>query len=468
MKLAHIRARLCEHRGQASITLVGAVIAVFFAVALFAQFGSAFVAKGRDQRAADLAATAAARQLASDRWRVFVPQVLPNGSPNSSHLSEAEYRSRARATAMRSIRANPAGGTVKTVEFRGEGAPTSVTVAVERNHAVRVPGVDESAASANRSVRIRTTATAELRFAFADLPDPRPTAASGGGYDGRLAYRQGKPMRPDVAEAFDRLAAAARADGHSLTVNSGFRSDSEQARLFAQNPNPKWVAPPGTSLHRYGTELDLGPPAAYGWLAMNARRFGFIKRYAWEPWHYGFGANPRDVPAQYEKGSYEPKNGSFVGPTGLPGWVPERFRSMIADSAQRHNLQPLLLAAQLKAESNFNPNAVSPAGAQGIAQFMPATARSVGLSDPFDPAQAIDAQGKLMSGLIRQFRSIPKALAAYNAGPGAVLKYGGIPPFAETQAYVAKIISLMKGGGIELDDPAFAGVDVTATVSLVR
>lgn len=83
------------------------------------------------------------------------------------------------------------------------------------------------------------------------------------------------------------MAAAALRDGHSLTVNSGFRSDAEQARLYAQHPDPKWVAPPGTSLHRYGTELDLGPPSAYGWLAANARSFGFIKRYAWEPWHFG-------------------------------------------------------------------------------------------------------------------------------------------------------------------------------------
>lgn len=59
-----------------------------------------------------------------------------------------------------------------------------------------------------------------------------------------------------------------------------FRSDAEQGKLFAANPNPKWVAPPGTSLHRYGTKLDLGPPGAYGWLAANARRFGFIHRYA--------------------------------------------------------------------------------------------------------------------------------------------------------------------------------------------
>ena len=82
--------------------------------------------------------------------------------------------------------------------------------------------------------------------------------------------------------------------GCSCRSTSAFRSDAEQAVLFAANPNPKWVAPPGTSLHRYATELDLGPPAAYAWLQENHRRFGFIRRYEWEPWHYGYGANPRD------------------------------------------------------------------------------------------------------------------------------------------------------------------------------
>ena len=80
---------------------------------------------------------------------------------------------------------------------------------------------------------------------------------------GPLAYRMGKGMRPDVAAAFDRMAAAAAGDRIYLSITSAFRSDAEQARLFAANPNPKWVAPPGTSLHRYATELDLGPPGAY-------------------------------------------------------------------------------------------------------------------------------------------------------------------------------------------------------------
>ena len=92
-------------------------------------------------------------------------------------------------------------------------------------------------------------------------------------------------MRPDVAEAFDRMAAAAAADGTALIITSAFRSDAEQARLWEANPDPKWVAPPGTSLHRLDTELDLGPPSAYEWLASNAERFGIVQRYAWEPWH---------------------------------------------------------------------------------------------------------------------------------------------------------------------------------------
>jgi LAS superfamily LD-carboxypeptidase LdcB len=96
----------------------------------------------------------------------------------------------------------------------------------------------------------------------------------------------GEPMRPDVALAFDRMAAAAREEaGLLLGISRGFRSDAEQARLFAAHPDPRWVAPPGESLHRYATELDLGPPSAYGWLAENATRFGFIQRYSWEAWH---------------------------------------------------------------------------------------------------------------------------------------------------------------------------------------
>ena len=82
-------------------------------------------------------------------------------------------------------------------------------------------------------------------------------------------------MRPDVAAAFDRMAAAAQGAGVTLVINSAFRSDAEQQRLWNANPDPRWVAPPGTSLHRCGTELDLGTSSAYGWLAANASLFAF-------------------------------------------------------------------------------------------------------------------------------------------------------------------------------------------------
>ena len=131
----------------------------------------------------------------------------------------------------------------------------------------------------------------------------------------------------------------------------------------------------------------------------------------------------------------------------LPTFVPARFRDPLIAAASRWNVSAALLAAQLMAESNFNPFAVSPVGAQGIAQFMPGTAASYGLDDPFDPVAAIDAQAHLMSDLIRQLGSPELALAGYNAGPGAVEACHCIPPYPETQAYVTRILALLGGAG---------------------
>jgi Transglycosylase SLT domain/D-alanyl-D-alanine carboxypeptidase len=248
-------------------------------------------------------------------------------------------------------------------------------------------------------------------------------------------------MRPDVALAFDRMAATARREaGLYLSITSGYRSDAEQAVLWAANPDPKWVAPPGTSLHRYGTELDLGPPSAYAWLAANSERFGFIRRYSWEPWHFGYGRNTGSASVGYGGSSGD-------GDSAVPSFVPARFHEAIVRASQRWNVGAALLSAQIYAESNFNPFAQSPAGAQGIAQFMPGTAESMGLQNPFDPEESIDAQAHLMRDLLRRFGSVPLALAAYNAGAGAVEQYGGIPPYAETRAYVAKILGLLGGAG---------------------
>ncbi len=273
--------------------------------------------------------------------------------------------------------------------------------------------------------------------------------ASGGGYTGPLLYRQGEGMRPDVAVAFDRMAAAASADGVGLLVVSGFRSDAEQAALFAANPDPRWVAPPGRSLHRCATELDLGPASAYGWLAANAARFGFVQRYSWEAWHYGFDSGPPPCSAAGNavgSGASVAGDGALAG-LALPEFVPARCRAPLARAAARWNVSAPLLAAQLMAESNFDPYAVSPAGAQGIAQFMPGTAAAYGLRDPFDPERAIDAQARLMADLLRQLGSPQLALAAYNAGPGAVESCGCVPAYPETQAYVTRVLALLGGVG---------------------
>jgi soluble lytic murein transglycosylase-like protein len=260
-------------------------------------------------------------------------------------------------------------------------------------------------------------------------------------------------MRPDVTAAFDRMAAAAAGAGISLVVNSGFRSDAEQAALFAAHPDPRWVAPPGHSLHRCATELDLGPPSVYGWLASNAGRFGFVQRYGWEAWHYGFDADPPPCSAAGNSVDATTRpagvgaDGALSGAAGLPAFVPARFRVPLLRAATHWNVSAALLAAQLMAESNFNPFASSPAGAQGIAQFIPSTAAAYGLRDPFDPDEAIDAQAHLMSDLIRQFGSPQLALAAYNAGPAPVEACHCVPAIPETTAYVSRILALLGGAG---------------------
>ena len=147
----------------------------------------------------------------------------------------------------------------------------------------------------------------------------------------------------------------------------------------------------------------------------------------------------------------------------LPGFVPARFAPAIARAAQRWSVAGALLAAQLYRESGFNPFARSSAGAQGIAQFMPGTAAALGLQDPFDAESAIDAQAHLMRDLLRQFGSVPLALAAYNAGPAPVRACGCVPRFRETQAYVADILGLLHGAG----DALGSGVD-GLEVRLVR
>lgn len=117
--------------------------------------------------------------------------------------------------------------------------------------------------------------------------------------------------------------------------------------------------------------------------------------------------------------------------------------SIFEEAAERYDVPVSLLRAVAKAESGFNANAVSKSGAMGVMQLMPATAKSLGVTDPFDAKQNIMGGAKYLKENLDRFQNVELALAAYNAGPGSVQKYGGIPPYKETQNYVKKVVGYM-------------------------
>jgi transglycosylase-like protein with SLT domain/D-alanyl-D-alanine carboxypeptidase-like protein/putative Flp pilus-assembly TadE/G-like protein len=424
--------------GQALILALGGAFALIVAALALVAIAGAVTGKGRAQRAADLAAISGARSMRDDLPRLLAPPTLPDGSPNPIHMEKAAYLLRARMAAEDAAKANEVAAARLRISF-----PDASSFAPVRVRALVVGSIDAH--------RVEASAVAEAAAPPLEGTST-PSMAGGGGYSGPLVYRTGEGMRPDVAAAFDQMAAAASQAGLTLVVNSGFRSDAEQAALFAAHPDPTWVAPPGKSLHRCATELDLGPETAYGWLAENASRFGFVQRYSWEAWHYGFTAGPAPCSAAGDSVAAGPSpvgggDGALAGAAGLPSFVPAQFRTPLLRAATRWNVSAALLAGQLMAESNFDPNAGSPAGAQGIAQFMPETAAAYGLRNPYDPVEAIDAQAHLMSDLLRQFGDPSLALAAYNAGPAPVEACDCIPSYPETQAYVSRILALLGGSG---------------------
>jgi soluble lytic murein transglycosylase-like protein len=117
------------------------------------------------------------------------------------------------------------------------------------------------------------------------------------------------------------------------------------------------------------------------------------------------------------------------------------YSEAIDAASQRYGIDPLLLQSVIQQESGFDPNATSAAGAQGLMQLMPSTSASLGVTDPYDPAQSIDAGARYLRGdLDRYGGNTELALAAYNAGGGAVSRYGGVPPYPETQNYVQQVM----------------------------
>ena len=392
-------------------------------------FGQALGARGHAQRAADLAAVSAAQVMGRNLTRLYEP-ALVEGRANPRHLSSAEYLSLARSAALRGARANGVEGRVLVRFPRASLAHTRVTVAIGERAEVTLSG------RRRERIPVRASATAEVAVDGAGLGVA--AQATGGGYSGPLSYRQGKPMRPDVAAAFDRMAAAAEREANlALLVTSGYRSDAEQARLFAAHPDPKWVAPPG---HQPAPLRDRARSrTAVGvWLAWaNATGSASLRRYAWEPWHFGYALNAGSASVGFGGGAVS------AAAAVLPQFVPALPRPLAKSGAA------LELGGAAAGGAALRRVRLQPAGPQrrrggGHRPVHAGHGAGARPDDPFDAPAAIDAQAHLMRDLLRRFGSVPLALAAYNAGSA---------PVAACMSHSA----LSGDPGVRHEDPRSAG-----------
>ncbi len=143
-----------------------------------------------------------------------------------------------------------------------------------------------------------------------------------------------------------------------------------------------------------------------------------------------------------------PAAGSATAPPFVVVDADVPYADLFNDAGRRHDVSPALLAAVAEVESGFDPTAISPVGAGGLMQFMPATAAEMGV-DPFQPASAVDGAARYLARDLERFGRLDLAVAAYNAGPGAVAEHNGIPPYPETQQYVRKVLTVMESSLME-------------------
>ncbi|WP_081841162.1 lytic transglycosylase domain-containing protein [Alicyclobacillus macrosporangiidus] len=190
--------------------------------------------------------------------------------------------------------------------------------------------------------------------------------------------------------------------------------------------------PPGISTPVLGDSLQGLP--AWTWLALTSGL-------------NATGTSAPDQPGQTDPVEQTGATGTGTQPPGTarPGEDGSVAR-LVALASARYGVPAGLVMSVIAQESGFRPNAQSPAGAQGLMQLMPDTARMLGVTDPFDPAQNIDGGVRYLAQLLTRYGGdVPRALAAYNAGPAAVDHYGGIPPYPETVQYVQSVLSRWTG-----------------------
>src|SRR6201987_5063791 len=215
-------------------------------------------------------------------------------------------------------------------------------------------------------------------------------------------------------------------NGRTIYVNSDERSSPSSAPSEERSSRPRLM-------YWSSTEHRFKPVPTNGAVMRAARSAASEVNSYLDHQKQGNPAQPR---------SYQSLNVGFAQPD---------IDTAINEAAARHNVDPNLVRSVIKVESNFNPNAVSRKGAMGLMQLMPSTARSLHVTNPFDPQQTVDAGVRHLKQLLESYGgNVKLSLAAYNAGSGAVARSAGVPRFAETQNYVRRITSLYYGG----TDPA--------------
>jgi len=161
----------------------------------------------------------------------------------------------------------------------------------------------------------------------------------------------------------------------------------------------------------------------------------------------------------------DPAPAAPIGSSGVAGaggtGSTSQYDPLIEQAAARNGIDPAVLHGLIQQESGFDPEAQSSAGAAGLTQLMPGTASSLGVANALNPAESIEGGARYLSQMMSRFGgNTEDALAAYNAGPGAVQQYGGVPPYAETQSYVQKVLGY--AGAYRQAHPSPAGLGVTA------
>jgi soluble lytic murein transglycosylase-like protein len=258
-------------------------------------------------------------------------------------------------------------------------------------------------------IALMATTVAATSFVFA----PQLRAAEGDGAPEKIGATAGPATRITATDE----------DGRTIYVNESIPSHPA--------PRPEESAPRRTLKYWSSKENRWKPVPPANAASMRAARSAAAEVSQYLGRESNQSANAKIVAANF--------HGTVSAPIDID--------AAIEEAAARHNVDPNLVRAVVKVESNFNPNAVSRKGAMGLMQLMPSTARQLNVKNPFDPEQNVDAGVRHLKQLLESYGGdVRLTLAAYNAGAGAVARSSGVPHYAETQNYVRRITNLYYGG----------------------